>query len=140
MNAWVDPWGLSGRGGAIHQDIQNQVFEDLKQVYKRSNVQIEGQINLGNSTSRYGDIVVRDPSTGKIIEVHQVGDMRSRGGFRPSSSERGAIMDIRQSPDLSPDARIVFHDKKRRVTLINPDKSPDWKSPSDKHRKVKNIH
>lgn len=49
-------------------------------------------------------------------------------------------MDIRQSPDLSPDARIVFHDKKRRVTLINPDKSPDWKSPSDKHRKVKNIH
>ena len=57
-----------------------------------------------------------------------------------ASGERGAIMDIRQSPDLSPDARIVFHDKKRRVTLINPDKSPDWKSPSDKHRKVKNIH
>lgn len=49
-------------------------------------------------------------------------------------------MDIRQSPDLFPDARIVFHDKKRRVTLINPDKSPDWKSPSDKHRKVKNTH
>ena len=137
VNAWVDPWGLSGRGGAIHQDIQNQVFEDLKQVYKSSNVQIEGQINLGNGTSRYGDVVVRDPSTGKIIEVHQVGDMRSRGGFRPSSRERGAIMDIRQSPDLSPDARIVFHDKKGRVTLINPDKSPDWKAPSGKHRKVK---
>ena len=76
----------------------------------------------------------------KIIEVHQVGDMRSRGGFRPSSRERGAIMDIRQSPDLSPDARIVFHDKKGRVTLINPDKSPDWKAPSGKHRKVKSMH
>jgi hypothetical protein len=49
-------------------------------------------------------------------------------------------MDIRQSLDLSPDTKIVFHDKKRRVTLINPDKSPDGKFPSDKHRKVKNVH
>ena len=49
-------------------------------------------------------------------------------------------MDIRQPPDFSPDARIVFHDKKGRVTLINLDKSPDWKSPSDKNRKVKNMH
>ena len=66
--------------------------------------------------------------------------MRSRGGFRPSSRERGAIMDIRQSSDLSPDARIVFHDNKGQATLIDPDKSPEWKAPSDKHRKVKDIH
>jgi RHS repeat-associated protein len=137
VNSWVDIFGLSGRGGSTHRDIQDQVFGDLEKIHGKGNVQIEREIDLGNGSSRYGDVIVRGPATGKITEVHQVGDIRSRGGFRPSSRERGAIMDIRQSPDLVPDAKIIFHDKKGRVALINPDKSLDWKAPKDKHRKLK---
>jgi hypothetical protein len=59
---------------------------------------------------------------------------RTRGGFRPSAIERGATMDIRQT--LGDDVKIVLHDKKQRVTLINPDKADDWKKPSQKHRKI----
>lgn len=43
-------------------------------------------------------------------------------------------MDIRQT--LGDDVKIVLHDKKQRVTLINPDKADDWKKPSQKHRKL----
>jgi hypothetical protein len=131
----VDVFGLSGRGGTIHQGIQSQLETDLGRIHGAENVKTEGRIRLSNGDSRFGDVVVRDPITGKITEVHQIGDMRSRGGFRPSSRERGAILDIRES--LGDNVRIVFHDKKGKVTLINPDKSPDWKAPADKHRKLK---
>jgi len=42
-------------------------------------------------------------------------------------------MDIREA--LGDNVRIVFHDKKGQVTLIDPDKADDWKEPSKKHRK-----
>ena len=129
-NSWIDPFGLSGRGGTLHRSIQDQLRDDLKGLGK--SVEAEGQIKLKNGQSRFGDLVVRN-DVGDIIEVHQIGDMRTRGGFRPSSRERGAIMDIREA--LGDDVRIVFHDKKGRVTLIDPDKADDWKVPSKKHRK-----
>lgn len=130
-NSWIDPFGLSGRGGTLHRSIQDQLRDDLKGLGK--SVEAEGQIKLKNGQSRFGDLVVRN-DVGDIIEVHQIGDMRTRGGFRPSSRERGAIMDIREA--LGDDVRIVFHDKKGRVTLIDPDKADDWKVPSKKHRKI----
>ncbi len=134
-NAWVDPLGLSGRGGTIHQGIQNSLENNLGKQYGIKNVTSEGRIPLSNDLSRFGDVVVRDPISGKITEVHQVGDMRSRDGFRPSARERGAIMDIRET--LGDDVKIVFHDKKGKVTLINPDLQNDWRKPSSKHRKLK---
>ncbi|MEB3041876.1 RHS repeat domain-containing protein [Capnocytophaga gingivalis] len=131
-NSWIDPLGLSGRGGALHQSIQKQLQDDLEGLGK--NVGTEGQIKLKNDKSRFGDVVVyADDKKQQILEVHQIGDMRTRGGFRPSSRERGAIMDIREA--LGDNVRIVFHDKKGRVTLIDPDKADDWKEPSKKHRK-----
>jgi len=36
---------------------------------------------------------------------------------------------------LGDDVKIVFHDKKGQVTLINPDKANDRKDPSKKYRK-----
>ena len=142
VNTWLDLWGLSGRGGALHQSIQNQLLTDLKKIYGKERVEIEGEIELGNGLSRYGDVVVYSDEVGpngkrKISQVHQIGDMRTRGGFRPSSRERGAIMDIRQSEYLTENAKIIFHDKSGRITLINPDQQPDWKTPSNKHRKIK---
>ena len=131
-NAWIDILGLSGRGGTVHRDIQNTLLDKLKELDK--NADSEGQIRLENGKSRFGDVVVyRDATKKEILEVHQIGDMRTRGGFRPSARERGAIMDIREA--VGDNVRIVFHDKRQRVTLINPDKADDWKEPSKKHRK-----
>jgi hypothetical protein len=63
---------------------------------------------------------------------HQVGDMRTRGGFRPSARERGAIEDIRKA---NPNATIIFHDKRGRApSLINPDLQPNWRPAPRKHR------
>lgn len=36
---------------------------------------------------------------------------------------------------LGDDERMVFHDRKRRETLINPDKADDWKGSSKKTEK-----
>ena len=46
-------------------------------------------------------------------------------------------MDIREA--LGDDVRIIFHDKKQRITLIDPDKGENWKIPSAKHRKLSYI-
>ena len=130
----VDPLGLSGRGGSTHRQIQDILFGDLESIHGVGNVVTEGGIDLGNGLSRFGDVVVSNPITGQITEVHQIGDMRIRGGFRPSSRERGAIMDIRE---VLPDARIRYHDKQQRVTLLDPDLQEGWINPSQKHRRIK---
>ena len=134
-NNWIDIFGLSGRGGDVHRNIQDQLVDDLGSLRGSNNVKAEGEIILSNGKSRFGDVIVKDPVTKKITEVHQIGDMRSRGGFRPSSRERGAIMDIREA--LGDEVKIVFHDKKSRVTLINPDKADDWLIPNKRYRKLK---
>ena len=134
-NLWIDPFGLSGRGDFLHRSIQESLRTDLSSLRPDDFVRTEGKIELANGTSRFGDVIVRDPVTGQIKEVHQIGNMRYQGEFRPSSRERGAIMDIRTSQELTNDARIIFHDKQGLVTLIDPDKQPDWKTPSNKHRK-----
>jgi hypothetical protein len=64
--------------------------------------------------------------------IHQVGDMRTRGGFRPSARERGAIEDIRKA---NPNARIIFHDKRGYgPSLIDPDLQPNWRPAPRTHR------
>ena len=130
-NIWIDPLGLSGRGGDLHREIQDRLVNDLRRANPNAIVRPEGQIRLPNGRFRFGGVVVTDPATRQIREVHQIGDMRTRGGFRPSARERGAIMDIRQSHR---NARIVFHDKHGRVTLINPDQKPGWRNPANRHR------
>lgn len=59
-NILIYIFGLSGRGGSTYQNIQNQIFGDLSKTHG-SNVKIEGQIDLENGSSRYGDVVVEDP-------------------------------------------------------------------------------
>lgn len=41
-NSWIDPFGLSGRGGTLHRSIQDQLRDDLKGLGK--SVEAEGQI------------------------------------------------------------------------------------------------
>ena len=139
-NAWVDIFGLSGRGGDLHRERQEEIAKDIEKKYsKDKNVKVvtEGRIKLDNGLSRYGDVVVI--KNAKIIEVHQIGEMRERGGLRPSSRERGAIMDIRST--VKEEAIIVFHSKKRGVeTLQDPDLMDGWKNPNKKYRKTSTTY
>ena len=107
--------GKGGRGGNTeHATVQQSITDTAggKQEVK---------IPLGNTgRSRIADNV---DSKGRI---HQVGDMRKRGGYRPSARERGAIEDIRK--EVGSEVDIIFHDKlEKGPTLINPDLYPDWK-------------
>src|SRR5262249_55960913 len=65
--------------------------------------------------------------------IHQIGDMRSRGGYRPSARQRGAIEDLRQA--VGPNRDIFYHDKRGRgPTLLNPDLQPNWRPAPRRYR------
>src|SRR5262249_15769449 len=73
--------------------------------------EMEVEIVLTNGRVRIADAVDAQE------RIHQVGNMRTRGGLRPSGRERGAIEDIRKK---FPDATIIFHDKMGKLpSLIN---------------------
>jgi hypothetical protein len=107
--------GNGGRGGGPdHAQVQSDIT-------KYAGGKQEQPIPLSNGKTRIADNI---DASGRI---HQVGEMRSKGGFRPNARERGAIEDIRKA--LGPNADIIFHDKKGLgPTLINPDKQPNWKA------------
>ena len=114
--------GNGGRGGGPeHARVQSQVKNEVGGADERP-------IQLTNGRERIADVEAQDKS------VHQVGEMRSRGGtLRPSARERGAIEDIRKA---RPDADIIYHDKRAaHPPLVNPDKQPEWRPAPRKHRK-----
>ena len=80
---------------------------------------MEQDIILTNGKVRIADVIDNQG------QIHQVGEMRTRGGFRPNGRERAAIEDIRKT--VGPDRTIIFHDKSGRLpSLINPDLQPGW--------------
>jgi hypothetical protein len=111
--------GHGGRGGGpehakVQQDITNTA----------GGVQEYSLDNIGRIADNFD-------SKGRI---HQIGDMRTRGGVHPSARERGAIEDIRKEVGNSTD--IIYHDKLgKHPTLINPDLQKNWKPAPIKHRK-----
>lgn len=87
----------------------------------RQEVPIEGTRRIGDKIDDQG-------------RFHQIGDMRSRGGFQHSGRERGAIEDIREG--IGAEGTIIYHDKKGiKPSLINPDQQSNWKPAASKHRK-----
>ncbi len=103
--------GRGGRGGGLpHSSVQNHI---LNTAGGRPEVAFA-------QAHRAADVV---DSAGRI---HQIGNMRSRGGYRPSARERAAIEDIRKQ--VGPNTTIIFHDKMGAgPSLINPDLQPGWK-------------
>lgn len=103
--------GRGGRGGGLpHSSVQNHI---LNTAGGRPEVAFA-------QAHRAADVV---DSSGRI---HQIGNMRSRGGYRPSARERAAIEDIRKQ--VGPNTPIIFHDKMGvGPSLINPDLQPGWK-------------
>ncbi|MBK8208244.1 MAG: hypothetical protein IPK87_15815 [Planctomycetes bacterium] len=97
-----------------------------KHIQQTAGGRTERPIPLANGRRRIADNI---DAQGRI---HQIGDMRTRGGFRPSARERAAIEDIRKA---RPDATIIFHDKQGRLpSLINPDLQPNWRAAPPKRR------
>lgn len=114
--------GNGGRGGGLeHARTQAEIKQETRGTE-------EVPVVLPNGRKRFVDVV---SPTG---QMHQVGDMRTRGGvLRPSARERGAIEDLRKA---NPQSDIFFHDKQRLVpSLRNPDLQPGWKPAPPKHRK-----
>lgn len=115
--------GNGGRGGGLdHAKVQDRIKKEV------AGSKDEQAVFLTNGEKRIVDVRRPDGS------IHQVGDMRSRGGtLRPSSRERGAIEDIRKA---EPDVDIHFHDKRgKQPSLLNSDQEPDWKPAPSRHRK-----
>jgi hypothetical protein len=54
----------------------------------------------GAKATRSMDVVARDPATGQIVEVHQVGRVLKSDPLVPVSRERQALRDVRYSPEL----------------------------------------
>jgi hypothetical protein len=119
----VSSGGKGGRGGGVdHAKVQNDIL--ISAGGKK-----EHPVYLGD-TGKYRIIDNLDAN----VKYHQTGDMRTRGGYRPSARERGAIEDVRKQ--LGPDVDIIYHDKRGKgPSLINPDLQPDWKPAPEKHRK-----
>lgn len=114
--------GNGGRGGGPeHARIQAKILDEV-------GGSDEVEIKLTNGEKRIVDVEAADGS------LHQVGDMRSRGGqLRPSARERAAIEDLRKA---RPDADIYFHDKHgQHPPLKNPDLDPSWRRAPSKLRK-----
>lgn len=114
--------GNGGRGGGPdHAQVQARLRHEHPGSLE------EQPIDLTNGHQRIVDLREKDGT------IHQIGDMRTRGGLRPSARERGAIEDIRK---VEPDTDLVFHDKRDQFPpLVNPDLKPDWKPAPIKHRK-----
>jgi hypothetical protein len=112
--------GNGGRGGGTsHASVQDDIYR------------IAGggqEVPILGSGGRIAD------NLDSLGRIHQIGDMRWRGGFRPSARERGAIEDIRKAVGSS--VEIIFHDKHGiGPSLINPDLQPGWRTAPIKYRK-----
>jgi hypothetical protein len=103
----------AGRGPA-HTAVQRSIRQN-------AGGRLERDVKLTNGNVRIADVI---DARGRI---HQVGDMRTRGGLRPAGRERAAIEDIRKA--VGPNRTIIFHDKNGRLpSLINPDLQPGWRA------------
>ncbi|MCX5690774.1 MAG: hypothetical protein NTV94_13495 [Planctomycetota bacterium] len=111
--------GNGGRGGGkSHARVQQDLHNRVGGSQERS---IDGS----------GRVVDLEDAQGRL---HQIGDMRSRNGYRPSARERGAIEDLRR---VAPDRTIIFHDKLGKLpSLINPDLQAGWRPAPSRYRKT----
>jgi RHS repeat-associated protein len=87
-----NPYGRAG--GPAHQARVNEVASDVEsrglEAVREHRVLTPG----GARGSRYVDVAGRDPATGGIVEMHQVGRQTSTG--QALARERQAIQDIEQ--------------------------------------------
>jgi hypothetical protein len=111
----------AGRQGNLeHQELQDFITEN-------AGGRKEQPIVLTNGRQRIADVI---DAQGRI---HQIGDMRTRGGLSPDGLERAAIEDIRKA--VGSNRTIIYHDKFGHLPcLVNPDLQPNWRPANPKYR------
>jgi RHS repeat-associated protein len=121
---WTDPLGLArkcGRssGGLVPNPYgrlgspahRAKVLEVVSDILERGLVpEMEVAVRTfgGQRSIRFMDVVARDPVSGRIVEVHQVGRTLGSNAQIPVSRERIAFRDIRRNPEMRGASR-VFH-------------------------------
>ena len=96
------------RGGPRHRARVAQLREDIYARGLQPEVEVRIRTVAGQKESRYIDVVARDPSTGRIVEAHQVGRTLKSNPRIPVARERAAFRDVRYSPELR-SAKRVYH-------------------------------
>lgn len=102
-----NPYGKLG--GPAHRAKVDEVVAEIRARGLKVETEVEIPTVGGAKEVRYMDVVAVDPTTGKVVEVHQVGRVLKSDPRVPVARERAALRDVRRSPELR-DAKRIFHE------------------------------
>ncbi len=106
VKAVPNPWGKLG--GPEHRAKVAEIAEDVRSRGLEAVSELKVPTPGGEKGTRFVDVAGRDPATGKVVEMHQVGK-QTKGGT-PISREQRAINDIKKSCPTEP----CFHPYNKR--------------------------
>jgi len=116
------------KGGPAHQAGIEDVKNDIESRGLEPVDELRVKTPNGEKSSRFIDVAAKDPATGEIVEVHQVGKTTKSG--KPVSRERKAMKDIKRTiKDKTSEARYpfsedptgVFHPYDKNFMSIDPE-------------------
>jgi RHS repeat-associated protein len=93
-----NPYGKLG--SPAHRAKVAEVRSDIEARGLIAETEVPIRTVGGAKATRSMDVVARDPATGQIVEVHQVGRVLKSDPLVPVSRERQALRDVRYSPEL----------------------------------------
>ncbi|MEX2122008.1 MAG: RHS repeat-associated core domain-containing protein [Pirellulales bacterium] len=96
-------------GSPAHRKKVQEVADDIRSRGLEPDFEVPVKTVNGKKNTRCMDVVARDPETGRIVEVHQVGRTLKTKPKVPVSRERDALRDVRNSPDVR-GAKRHFHE------------------------------
>lgn len=101
-----NPYGKLG--SPAHRTKVDEVVADIQSRGLRPYREVRIRTVGGTKQHRFMDVVARDPNTGEIVEVHQIGRVLKSRPNVPVPRERTALRDVRRSPEVRK-AKRAFH-------------------------------
>jgi hypothetical protein len=101
-----NPYGKLG--GPAHRAKVQEVINDIQSRGLQPQAEVIVDTVGGQKQTRVMDVVAIDPSSGRIVEVHQIGLGLKGNPLKPVSRERDALRDVRYAESLR-DAKRFFH-------------------------------
>jgi RHS repeat-associated protein len=103
--SWIDPRGLCSnpngkKGGKAHQDKINDVMNGIRSRGLEPDTEYMVKTPNGSKSRRFVDVVGRDPNTGQVVEMHQVGRQTQAGN--PVARETRALDDVQGATSTRP--------------------------------------
>jgi hypothetical protein len=102
-----NPYGK--KGCPAHQAMIEEVIEEIRSRGLDPEREVAISTVNGQKATRFMDAVARDPVTGEIVEVHQVGRTLKSDPRVPVARERAALRDVRYSLEVR-GAKRYFHE------------------------------